>query len=70
MNCTSKRNYTERYDYIVYDSNDMPVCIGKRSECVKYLNTSFDYFDLLVSRTKQGLIKKKGYRVYKIEGEL
>lgn len=61
------RNYKEKNWYILYDSNDMPVCIGKRSECVKYLNTSFDYFDLLVSRTKQGLIKEKGYRVYKIE---
>lgn len=56
-------------DYIIYDEEDFPLFIGKKSECMKYLNyTRCQAFDDLVHSTKVNPLRD-GKRVFRIEDD-
>ena len=59
---------TESY-YIVYNSIEEAVFVGNTKECCEFLKITQASFYCLVTRTKNGIIKGKKYRVYKIEEE-
>ena len=56
-------------NYVIYNNDDMPVFVGNTNECCKFLNTTQASFHCLVTRTKNGIIKGKKYRAYKIDEE-
>lgn len=53
-------------DYIIYDQHDTPLFVGKKVDCMKYLNYKEISFDNLVYRTKVNPLKG-GYKIFKIE---
>lgn len=56
--------------YILYDNNEMPVCVGTAQECTKFLGKTDKYFRDVVSRTKRGVYKGNTYLAYRIEEDI
>ena len=55
--------------YIVYNNEETPVFVGNTPECCEFLNMTQASFYCLVTKTRNGIIKGRKYRVYKIEEE-
>lgn len=56
-------------DYIIYDSENMPVFIGKNIECANYLGIKINNFYRKINQGKRDPITKRDYYVYEIEEE-
>ena len=59
-------NKQPKPDYVIYDQHDMPLFVGKKIECMKYLNYKEISFHNLVHRTRVNPLKG-GYKIFKIE---
>ena len=56
-------------DYIIYDSEDMPVFVGKNLECANYLGITMNNFYKRVDLVKRDPEVKRNNYVYEIEEE-
>ena len=57
-------------EYIIYDSEDLPIFIGDVFECSNFLKVTVSGFRMLVTRTKNGKNKGNYYSAYRILEEL
>lgn len=55
--------------YIVYDNEDMPVCIGSGKKCADFIGIKMNSFYVAISKNKKGLMQGKFFKIYAIEKE-
>lgn len=53
--------------YVIYDRDDLPICVGNSNECAKFLNTTLNNFYSILSKQKNGKIKSSKYRIFELD---